>query len=503
MLKKITIYIILATFASSFVACNKDDEEETVDTTIPSSVIVSSFSLAENDNVLKNLDSVFFSIDLENAEIYNADSLPYGTNVSSLAVNITTYGSSVAEIYVPRPGNSDTVVNYLTNSTEKINFANGPVRLHLVSSDGLAQRDYSISVNVHQIKPDSLYWNSLSKNKLPSTLSNPKVQKTIKYQDEAVSIVGSHPNYTIATINNPSDFEWDIQEVSFSFTPDVNTLASTNEALYMLDIDGNLYSSVDGLTWNSCDTKWYHIYGGYEENLLGVKKVDDKYYHVTYPETTSVLIQSECPVSGTSPIVYYTNEWSNKPQAFIIGGRSSNGNTVGEMWGYDGESWAQVSQAGIYPREEMTFFAYYTFKTNTNNWSVTQLPTLIAFGGFDAEGYPGRNVFVSIDMGLHWKLADDLMQLPDYIPNMGGAQALVFEKTMTARGASDWESYPSKNLPIWWEIYNPINSRANQATNQWQCPYIYLYGGYDKIDGNLYNTVWRGVINRLSFKPLI
>ena len=105
-------------------------------------------------------------------------------------------------------------------------------------------------------------------------------------------------------------------------------------------------------------------------------------------------------------------------------------------------------------------------------------------------------------MGLNWKLADDLMQLPEYIPNMGGAQALVFDRTMTARSTSGWVEYPSKSLPYWWKISNPINSRASQNTNTWECPYIYLFGGYDE-NGNLYNTIWRGVINRLSFKPVI
>jgi hypothetical protein len=44
-------------------------------------------------------------------------------------------------------------------------------------------------------------------------------------------------------------------------------------------------------------------------------------------------------------------------------------------------------------------------------------------------------------------------------------------------------------------------SRATAPITQWEVPYIYLFGGYDS-EGYLYNSVWRGVINRLSFKPL-
>ena len=185
-----------------------------------------------------------------------------------------------------------------------------------------------------------------------------------------------------------------------------------------------------------------------------------------------------------------------------MGGRRSDGKVIGDMWGYDGSTWAKISTTGIYPREEMTFFAYYTFETNSNNWSVTKYPTLIAFGGFDQEGHPGKKVYISIDMGINWKLADDLLQLPEYIPEMGSAQALIFDRTMTARGASEWVDYPSKQLPYWCEIYAPTYSRVSQNNNQWECPYIYLFGGYD-YHGNLYNSIWRGVLNRLSFKPVV
>ncbi len=502
MLKKLAFYIILAITALGFHSCNEDSSDPMVSES--SNVMVSSFSIVANDKILENLDSVFFTIDLENAKIYNADSLPFGTDVSRLVVNIGTYGSSVAEITYPKPGQGDTTINYLKNSTDSINFSNGPVKFHIVALDGVSQRDYSISVNVHKIKPDSLFWNKLSKNRLPNDFSNPSVQKTIRYKNMAVCISGIHPQYTLATISNPANFIWKKQDLSFPFTPNISSLNATDQALYILDTAGNLYTSVDGLDWNACNKKWHHIYGGYGDTLLGVTKIDEQFYHTTYPETKNTLVETGCPISGTSPIVTFSTEWSDTPQAFIMGGRRADGVVIGEMWGYDGTTWAKISNNSIYAREYMTFFSYYTFKTNQKNWDVTEYPTLIAFGGFDQEGYPGKQVYISIDMGINWKLADDLLQLPDYIPEMGDAQALVFNKTMQARSsASSWVDYPSKTLPSWCGIHNSaINTYASQLPNQWECPYIYLFGGYDK-NGNLYNTIWRGVINRLSFKPII
>ena len=67
------------------------------------------------------------------------------------------------------------------------------------------------------------------------------------------------------------------------------------------------------------------------------------------------------------------------------------------------------------------------------------------------------------------------MQLPKYVPGLYDAQTLVFT--------------------------SELGSRASEAITSWECPYIYMFGG-EFSNGLISNTVWRGVINRLSFKPL-
>ena len=59
----------------------------------------------------------------------------------------------------------------------------------------------------------------------------------------------------------------------------------------------------------------------------------------------------------------------------------------------------------------------------------------------------------------------------------------------------------SPAIPAW---LTPVTdgSRAVTPVTTWECPYIYLYGG-DNASGSLNPQVWRGVINRLTFKPLI
>lgn len=82
--------VFVCSLPALIVSCNKkdDDSSEVLKDETVASVAVSSFSLRANKNIMQNLDSVFFSIDLDRGIIYNADSLPKGTDISKLTVNI-------------------------------------------------------------------------------------------------------------------------------------------------------------------------------------------------------------------------------------------------------------------------------------------------------------------------------------------------------------------------------------------------------------------------------
>ena len=141
---------------------------------------------------------------------------------------------------------------------------------------------------------------------------------------------------------------------------------------------------------------------------------------------------------------------------------------------------------------------------DTLTWRVTELPVLIAMGGENASGL-NKKVYVSRNSGIDWKEGDELLQLPKYILPRTQAQAIVVDQPveMSRTSMSSWKSYQSVPLPGWWKIASEAwyESRAVAPITEWDVPYIYLFGGYDG-NGELYDSVWRGVINRLVFKPL-
>ncbi len=503
MLKKVSIYLISALLLTAFYACNSDSDTS-YEEILSSSVRVTSFSLQEDDDVLSNLDSVFFTIDLEGSRIFNADSLPYGTQTTKLVPSLSLGSSSVVEFIISGAKlHRDTTYNYLANPSDTIDFS-GKVTLRVVSADTQVERKYDVSVNVHQVKPDSLYWDQIAHRALPTTLSSPTAQKAVVYDGNALCLVESNGSYTIATTADPSRDNWTITEVTFPFTPNISSLTAS-DALYMLDTDGNLYSSADGSAWESCSMKWHTILGGYNGGVLGIEQKADGYYHTAYPSSLTVSntkIADGFPIEGASPMVTFTTQWSDATQAFIAGGRTASSELSQTTWGFDGSIWAEINTTDLPACEDMTIFPYFCYKTDESNWSVSKHTAWIAMGGRDADGNVSKAIYVSFDCGWHWHLGDDVMQLPDYIPAFAEAQALVFSETITARSSSSWTQMQPRHLPRWWVIESPELSRATKPVTEWDCPYIYLFGGVD-AQGNLHNSIWRGVINRLTFKPVI
>lgn len=158
--QKIYFFLCIAALFLSGISCNST-EDDVISYTVSESVRVSGFSLAANDSVLAHLDTIFFTIDLNKGQIYNADSLPVGTDVSALIANISFDNVAQAKIYMDKgdPAKNDTI-DYIANPTDSIDFTS-KVSLEVTAQNGTTVKWYSVKVNVHQIDPDSLYWNTM------------------------------------------------------------------------------------------------------------------------------------------------------------------------------------------------------------------------------------------------------------------------------------------------------------------------------------------------------
>ena len=492
-----------------FVAgCNDDESSSFTSEGDFGNCSVTSFSINKNDKVLTGLDSVFFSIDLVNARIFNADSLPKGTDVSKLVINIGTSSASGCELTFRKLGTSrDTTINYLESPNDSINFSDGPIKLSVTSYNGQSKREYTIDVNVHKVDTDTLFWAEGAKTALPSGISAPTVQKTVEFDGKVYCLTASGSTASVAVNENPyySD-RWTNSNVVLPANADVSSFTASDNALYLL-ADGNLYTSTDAVAWKSTGARMTHIYGGYTDLILGVRNDADGWKHVTYPATTETAVAPTCPVRGTSQMIVYETKWSSSPLALFVGGRDASGMITGAAWGYDGTIWAKLSNRDIDEREDMVLFPYFTPRVNKSTWRVSERSALIAMGGRyeSAEGeIVSKTVYVSYDQGITWNEADSYLQLPEYIPAFASAQAVVVKNEMSVSGtavASGWQQTGGNRLPVFAAPVPFAVSRVSTPVTDWECPYIYLFGGED-ADGTLHDSLWRGVIRRFSFRPL-
>lgn len=489
MIRKLAICFAVVLAAANFIACNSSYEPVNV---TASCAAISKFTLTKDDSVMAHLDSVFFSIDLNKGVIFNADSLPCGTKVTALTPVITTLeGASLIELTVKRTGKADTIYNYTSNSTDTIDFTH-PVSMRVVSPDGLNQRTYTVYVNVHKIDTDTLSWSDMDSWRLPSDFAAPERQHTTIGSERLFTLTSSQGRYCLSyyhDVHNLGNTYLDqalrtSKLVTFGFTPVVESFTATDDnTLYILADNGTLYRSANlGASWTACPQRWQTIIGTYQGSLLGITTGSSPMIE-DLGRGTSQPLPAGMPVSGMSIPVHYDFEMASTPQLMIIGGRKLDGTLSADTWGYDGNSWAKISKKtlpeGLYG---MVTVPYYSFSV-AGNLTATRVTTLLAFGGRKADGSLSKTVYASTDYGFNWSEAPEKLQLPEFLPAMYDAQAFVLATRMSA------------------DVTVPAMQRISKPTETWDCPFIYLFGGR-LANGSTANTVWRGVINRMTLKPV-
>lgn len=501
-MKQFTLSLALSAFLLTGIsACNEDKKDDP--TYVQSSnIAIKEFALQANTKVLSNLDSVFFSIDLEKGLIFNADSLPVGTDVSSL-IAVINYPNTVKGAVISMSGGKkrEGTLNYLENPNDSIDFS-GKVTLTLTAQDGVSTKRYEIKVNVHKKDPDILQWTNLAESKLPSRMPSPYAQKTVSLSGKVISLIQEQDaTFTLSHTSNPADAKWEKEKWEQTFTPEVRSLTATDSKLYVLDTYGNLYSSSDGSDWHDMSTKWESILGGFGESILGISGSGDNlkiscFPAGSYPETP---LPEGFPVTGATNIGLFKTKWSQNSTAIIAGGKDSKGNPVKQIWGFDGSNWATISEKVPVALQDASLIPYFIYRKRSNLWIVNEYSIWMLVGGKLSDGTPNKTTYISYDNGVNWSEGMKYLQLPDYALPFYSADAVVFESAM------DNDIYPAA-----WEKKNIIFApglkklpyEINGTTIEWNCPYIYIFGGIGS-DGKLRDNIMRGVINRMTFSPII
>jgi hypothetical protein len=477
--------------ASMLGSCNasSDDDDEYVS---PSNVAVTAFSLKSSSST-SGLDSVYFSIDLNRGVIFNADSLPKGTAINKLVANIT-FGNNVDRAVITMTGGTTRTgdIDYKKNASDSIDFT-GDVILTVGAGDTM-ERVYRIKMNVHKQDADTLIWYENSRCALPSRLGAPKAQKSVDKSGRAVCLMQESDNsYTIAVSDDMFDNKWEKHQITFPFTPDIDSFAASDDALYILSTDGDLYQSTDMLTWDSTGRKWKSIIGSYLETVVGITESNGTLTFDQCPnlDLKQVEIPTDFPVDSRSNFVTLLNKWTNSPVAFFTGGMKRDGSLSNATWAFDGANWILLSEGSVPAVEGCSIIPYYCYRANTSGGTKVEYSVWMLLGGQLADGSFNRTVYISYDNGVTWNPGNDAFQLPDMIPTMTQCDNIVVSWSKQTNLSNAWKAASTGN-----------NYTIDGDIIYWDVPYIFLIGGYNP-QHQLYDTIWRGVLNRLTFTPII
>lgn len=483
-------------------ACNSDGIDQP-DYEPANSVAVSAFSLSANSKVLANLDSVFFSIDLNHSVIFNADSLPAGTPVDKLVPKIT-FPSTVAKAEITMTGGLTRTgtVDFKASPSDSIDFT-GKVTLTLATEDESLSKTYDLKVNVHKMVADSLMWDNTQLVALPSgspVAAMPTAQRTVSMAGKAYTLLReADGRFSMAVSSDLADASWDVTPLSLSFNPLLRSLSASSDKLYILSDSGDLYSSTDAMSWNPCGVKWTAIIGGFGDTLLGIRPDGGLLYHDVYPrpaDFTASVIPADFPTSGMSEFHSFTSQWAVDPIGLFVGG-SRDGRLSDATWAYDGATWAKISHRPLPAMEGVLMFPYFNYRQTATSWVQTEFSVLLALGGRLEDGSINRTVYLSYDNGVNWMKGDSLLQLPEFIPSLTDADAVISTVGMEADLNDRWQSRDVRVSPA----VKRLTYVTDGADVSWECPFIYMFGGND-ASGMFNYYVWRAVLARLTFAPL-
>ena len=96
---------------------------------------------------------------------------------------------------------------------------------------------------------------------------------------------------------------------------------------------------------------------------------------------------------------------------------------------------------------------------------------------------------------MNWRKGDTLLQLPDVMPAMIDCDNIVLNTVKQTELSNAWKVMDSRK-------YAGARWNVDGDTLSWECPFIYLIGGFS-TDSKLYDTIWRGALNRLQGAPII
>lgn len=453
MKKNFATYLAMFTLLFLSASCVSSDDDEVV---LSPYALVTSFGVnnikssyhsftatGEDTIVVRTIATAGypFSIDQSTGEIYNNDSLPFGTDVSKVVIKMSVKG--VASIYV------DSTETYEAFSfSDSIDFTT-PRKFRIYAADAQYYKDYTVSVNVHTLNPDLLQW-----NKYPA-VEGITPQRVVEFNGN-ICLFGIDGAGVQVVAMSPLAGEpvWEQQPVAGLPAASLENIQQFCGKLYAV-AGGDLYSSADALNWSLASA------GGDYLSIVSASDFENRMWVATATGLLSSCdgtafdsispLPASFPLYGLSLASYPLSHNSKIIRNMLVGYRNAEMTGAPVVWSKlsSEENWVMYNNGNNpYPcpaLKNLSVLHYDNFLYAFGNAGTVEGEEVAPFGA----------LYISKDNGIVWK---------------------------------DSGSFYLR-MPV--ELKGADVSFASAADSN---DYIWLVTGGEQA------AVWKGIINRLGFK---
>jgi hypothetical protein len=347
-----------------------------------------------------------FSIDQNKRLIQNVDSLPVGTDIKSVVVNITADTN-----YIIIVNQEDSNKDSLWTSTDSLNYEK-PILMKVIAADGTYGPIYTTKINVHKQVPDSLVWSSMNSN---ITKVEGK-QKSIYFKDNIlVAFVSEGKAHITSTSINDGKVWSDPYDISVD-NVDVSSLMVWGDSVYILAAN-TLYKSSDAKEWEKVSSapQLKNLVASYYSSdaaALSAINSDNKFVITNDGVSWTVKedVDARFPRENLSYTAFATKHNSSIYKMLVMGNNPAlSEDSTTTIWGL------------LNTENEWTEYSYNRngrYCPNLDNITMINYNSkLYAFGGKSNNGIkeykPFSKFFVSENEGANWLPVNSMVMFPE------------------------------------------------------------------------------------------
>lgn len=403
----------------ALLACMLGSCSDEIDYTLSNDCIITGFTLEQVKRTMHTTDAdgndstytINYSggyypmtIDQINNKIYNQDSLPYGSDPSSILASLSCVGSVAYCI----AGEAEPEWK-MYSSSDSIDFSY-LLKFRVMSNDGKAYRDYEVKLNVHQQDGEEFVWQKVSEN---APFEDMKQTKAVFWNNQ-IFVLGRKDGAIYASRQEQN--QWTLIPTSGCELAEISSLTVLNNKLYLNTTDGRILVSENGSIWSPAGNGLSidHLIAATENRLFalaGGEIVYSKDAGINWEKDSIDTPSAWLPTQDVTGIYY---ELNNGNQQMVLAG-----NRAPEVFAQDTTAmvWSKLFLAQSQKEQPWIYYpvtAENTFPCpNLSNLSLVRYNNnIIALGGIPVNGTGGiayNKLYVSKDNGITWKEDEDIV----------------------------------------------------------------------------------------------